>query len=162
MSETKLVAVAIGKALQIKKRLAGRLAKVELDIRSHNSELSEQSGKTVNVRQALELRTRIKHSLLAVKMAIYLGNQQIQEKLYEFAEKKADIEFYGAVPTHDGKTRHGYQNTEVEHVAILKKADIDRLVKAGEADIDAIQDAINVFNYSTKIEIPQEALDLAS
>lgn len=154
--------VALGKALQIKKRLVGRLARVEADIYQYNSTLTEQSGKTVDVRKQLLLREQIKQAILDVKNALYKANAKIQHKLYAFAEKKGDIEFYGNINTTNGSTRHGYQNTEVSYTAIIKKEEVDAAVKTLEAEIDTIQDEINTYNYSTKVEIPQSVLDLAS
>jgi len=44
----------------------------------------------------------------------------------------------------------------------LKKADIDAERKKLEAEIDAMQDKIDEFNHTKKIEIPQQYLDMAS
>jgi hypothetical protein len=153
--------VALAKSLQIKKRLVGRLARVESDIYAYNSTLEEQAGK-VDIAKAVELRKAIKLALLELKNALYKGNAKIQARLYELAEKKADVLFYNAINTHDGKERHGYQNTEVSYKAIIKKADVDAAIKTLESEIDQLQDEVNVYNYSTKIELPQSVLDLAS
>jgi hypothetical protein len=159
--ENNTIKVALGKVLQIRKRLVGRLDRIETDIQTYNSTLEEQSGK-VDIRKLLNLRTDIKTALLELKNALYKGNTKIQPKLYELVEKKGDIVFYGAINTHDGKERHGYQNTEVLYRAIIKKDEVDTAIKRLEAECDILQDEINVYNYSTKIEIPQIVLDLAS
>lgn len=155
------VKVALAKSLQIKKRLVGRLARVEADIYAYNSTLEEQAGK-VDITKAIALRSAIKNAVLELKNALYKGNAKIQSRLYELAEKKADVLFYNQINTHDGKERHGYQNTEVSYTAVIKKNDVDAAIKVLEAEIDQLQDEVNVYNYSTKIELPQSVLDLAS
>ena len=156
------IKVALGKALQIKKRLVGRLARVEADIYQYNSTLAEQSGTTVDVRKQLEMRTAIKEAILEVKSALYKANNDIQSKLTEFSEKKGDIDFYKAINTTDGKLRHGYQNTEIVYTAVVKKEEADAAIKRLESEMDTLQDEINVFNYSTKVELPKSVLNLAS
>ena len=63
-------------------------------------------------------------------------------------------------------TKHGsepgYNGVEFRYVAEIKKPEALEMVRKLEAEIDAIQDKINQFNASTRIEVPGSILDLAS
>lgn len=155
------VTISLSKALQLKNRLAGRLTKVTGDINGYNSILKEKAEQ-VNVEQLLLTRDKLKAAIVNVKLAIFKGNINIQETLYLLEESKGDISFYQSLNTKHGSERHAYQNTEVTYVAYLNKEDTDETVKGLEATVDALQEKVNEYNYTTKISVPQEALDLAS
>ena len=87
---------------------------------------------------------------------------KIQENLIRLGELKAKASWIKEIPIRDGKERHGYQNTEVVWVAALKKKDIDEENKRLEAAIDKLQDEIDDYNHTVKIEVEQRTLDLAS
>jgi len=123
--------------------------------------LVEQAGK-VDVSALLKQRSLIKQALLALKTALYNANKGIQEVIFELAEKKNDINFYQSINTRDGEERHDYQNTSLTYKACLTKNEIDGLVKELEGQIDILQDRIDVYNHTAKIELPQIVLDLAS
>lgn len=155
------VTIALQKALKVKNRLAGRLAKVTNDIRTYNSVLVETKDE-VNVPKLLEQRQALVESMVQLKTAIDAANVGIQEKLYVLAEKKALLSMYSTLPVLNGKQRHDYQNTEIEYYAHIKKEEIDKTVKVLESDIDKLQDVIDEFNALTKILVPQRVLDLGS
>lgn len=153
--------ISLAKALKVKNRLAGRLAKANQNIQAHNAVLLENKNK-VNVEKLLADRQAIVQSLVELKTALYLANQKIQHQLYWLGEKKSEIEFLNGVHVRDGKERHSYQNTEVEYVSFLKQEQIDSQIKRLEAEIDTLQEEVDTYNHTTKIEIRQQVLDLSS
>lgn len=155
-----MVAINLSKALKVKNRLVGRMAKVTGDIERYNSTLEEQVGK-FDVAAAISLREELMNSLIFLKTAIAKANMPIQEMLIANGELKAKIQFLSMLSTTDGAERHGYQNTEVKYVAYLKKADVDAQTKTLERTIDANQDQLDAFNANTKIEVPDRLLELA-
>lgn len=156
-----MTAHSVAKSLKIKNRLVGRLNKIQDDIQSYNSVLQEQEGK-VDVPLLAKQRDEIAECLIVLKTRIMIANQKIQEDLIRLGELKSKLSWIKEIPIRDGKERHGYQNTEVVWVATMKKKDIDTEVKRLELAIDSIQDRVDEFNHSTKIEIDQRTLDLAS
>lgn len=158
---TNMTGITLAKALKLKNRLAGRLSKVQEDIRQYNSVLQEQKGK-VDVAALTKTRDEIMEGLIALKTTIIRANGPIQNLIIRQGELRSKIEFLNMIPTRDGTERHGYQNTEVVFVATLKKPDIDNEVRSLEKEIDTIQDQIDEFNHSHKIEVAQKTLDLAS
>ncbi len=153
--------ISLAKALKLKNRLAGRLSKTQNDISTYNSVLAEKVGQ-VDVSALLELREEIVEALVDLKTKIMLSNAEIQNDLIRQGELKSKLTWLASIYVRDGKERHDYQNTEVEWISVLKKVDIDNQTRQLESTIDTIQDKLDEFNHSKKIEIPNRSLELAN
>jgi len=153
--------LTLAKCLKVKNRLTGRLSEVQSDIQCYNSVLEEQAGK-VDIKALLERRGQIVESLVDLKTRLMKANTPIQGDLIRQGELKGTVQFLQGIQTRDGVERHGYQNTEVKYVAVLKKQDLDNQRRELEKEIDAIQDKVDAFNHQTRLEVPQRTLDLAS
>ncbi len=156
-----MAAISLAKALKLKNRLAGRLNKVQTDIALYNSTLKDNE-KTVDVPELLKLRTQIVESMIELKVKLFQANNEIQRDLIQLGELKSELTWLGGLNTRSGVERHDYQNTNVEYVAILKKVDVDQRSKAIEKEIDTLQDKVDNYNYTKKIEIPDLVLNLGS
>jgi DNA repair exonuclease SbcCD ATPase subunit len=163
MAEIKMAmqAITLAKALKVKNRLAGRLAKVQTDIETYNSVLEGQADQ-VNVAALVQTREELVEALVATKTAINEANREIQRAIYDLAEKKASAQFLAGI-----NTRHGLQpaaypgQPDYKYVAVLKKADVDALVQRLEKEIDQLQDQIDSFNHSHLVEVDGRILELA-
>jgi hypothetical protein len=154
--------VTLAKALKVKNRLAGRLAKVQADIQAYNSVPEGQAGQ-VNVPALMKTREQLVAGLVSLKTAINEANRAAQREIYDLAEKKATAQFLAGVNTRHGPQPAVYPNTtEVHYVAALKKADVDDLVVRLEKEIDQLQDRLDQFNHVHKIEVDGRVLELAS
>jgi hypothetical protein len=154
--------ITLSKALKIKNRLAGRLAKVQADIQAYNSVPDGQAGQ-VDVPPLMRTREEMVGALVGVKTAINDANREIQRDIYDLAEKKGTVQFLTGVNTRHGPQPAVYPNTtEVSYVAALKKADVDALVARLEKEIDQLQDRLDQFNHDLEIEVEGRILELAS
>ena len=154
--------ITLAKALKIKNRLAGRLAKVQTDIQGFNSVPEGQAGQ-VDVPALVQTREELVGALVGLKTAINEANREAQRDIYDLAEKKATAQFLAGVNTRHGPQPAVYPNTtEVSYVAALKKADVDALVAGLEKEIDQLQDKLDQFNHDHKIEVDRRILELAS
>ena len=154
--------ITLAKALKIKNRLTGRLAKVQADIQAYNSVPAGQADQ-VNIPALMQTRAELVGALVALKTAINDANREVQRAIYDLAEKKATAQFLAGVNTRHGPQPAVYPNTtEVSYVAALKKADVDGLVAGLEKEIDQLQDRLDQFNHVHKIEVDGRILELAS
>jgi hypothetical protein len=154
--------ITLAKALKVKNRLAGRLAKVQADIQGYNS-VPEGQADQVNVPALLKTREGLVEALVTLKTAINEANREAQRDIYDLAEKKATAQFLAGVNTRHGPQPAVYPNTtEVSYVAALKKADVDALVARLEKEIDRLQDWLDQFNHVHRIEVDGRTLELAS
>jgi hypothetical protein len=157
--------LTLAKALSVKNRLAGRLSQARANIEGYNSMLAGQKegdGQgTVDVRAEYARYRKLQDGLIAVKAAIQRANQPIYEDVLQLGELKSVIQLLGGLNTKHG-TEPGYNGVEFRYIAEIRKPEALEMVRKLEAEIDAIQDKINQFNASTRIEIPGWILDLAS
>src|SRR3954470_14768779 len=154
--------ITLAKALKMKNRLAGRLAKVQADIQAFNSVPEGQAGQ-VDVPALVQAREELVGALVGLKTAINEANREVQRDIYDLAEKKGTVQFLGGVNTRHGPQPAVYPNTtEVSYVAALKKADVDALVGRLEKEIDQLQDRLDQFNHAHKVEVDGRTLELAS
>ncbi len=154
--------ITLAKALKIKNRLTGRLAKVQADIQAYNSVPVGQADQ-VNVPALMKTREELVGALVGLKTAINEANREIQRDIYDLAEKKATAQFLAGLCTRHGPQPAVYPSTtEVIYVAALKKADVDTLVAGLEKEIDQWQDRLDQFNHDRRIEVEGPTLELAS
>jgi hypothetical protein len=154
--------ITLAKALKVKNRLAGRLAKVQADIQAYNS-VPEGQADQVNVTALMRTREELVGALVGLKTAINDANREAQRDIYDLAEKKATAQFLAGVNTRHGPQPAVYPNTtEVHYVAALKKADVDALVARLENEIDQLQDRLDQFNHVHTIEVDGRIPELAS
>ena len=120
--------ITLAKALKVKNRLTGRLAKVQSDIQAYNSVPAGQADQ-VNVPALTKAREELVGALVNLKAAINDANREVQRDIYDLAEKKATAQLLAGVNTRHGPQPPVYPSTvEVNYVAALKKADLDGLV----------------------------------
>jgi hypothetical protein len=154
--------ITLAKALKVKNRLAGRLAKVQADVQAYNSVPAGQADQ-VNVPALVKAREELVGALVALKTAINEANREAQRDIYLLAEKRATAQFLAGVNNRHGPQPPVYPSTiEVNYVAALKKADVDALVAGLEKEIDQLQDRLDQFNHDRRIEVDGRTLELAS
>jgi hypothetical protein len=154
--------ITLAKALKVKNRLTGRLAKVQADIQAYNSVPKGQADQ-VNIPALMQTREELVGALVGLKTAINEANREAQRDIYDLAEKKATAQFLAGVNTRHGPQPAVYPNTtEVHYVAALRKADVDALVAGLEKEIDQLQDRLDQFNHVHRIEVDGRTLELAS
>jgi len=156
--------LTLAKALSVKRRLAGRLAQARSNIETYNSMLAGQRddyGKaTVDVRAEYDRYRKLQDGLIVVKAAIRRANLAIYEDILQLGELKSVIQMLSGLNTKQG-VEPGYNGVEFRYSAVILKPEVLEMVRELETEIDVIQDKINQFNASTKIEIPAWILELA-
>jgi hypothetical protein len=155
--------LTLAKALSVKNRLAGRLAQARSNIETYNSVaagLYGRDGATVNVRNEYGRYRKLQDGLIVVKAAIQQANQPIYEDVLQVAELKSVIQMMSTLNTKHG-TEPGYNGVEYNYIAEFRKPEVLEIVRKLEAEIDALQDKINEYNATTRLDIPSWILELA-
>lgn len=149
--------ITLAKALKVKNRLAGRLARVQFEIQQFNSVL--EGSEQPDIKKLAQERERLVGLLLALKAAISKANAEIQPLIFELAECKAGVEFFQRVNTRHG-TQGMFPSTDQPMVftAVLRKEDVDARVAALERRIDDLQDRLDQFNQDTRIDLDPQTL----
>jgi hypothetical protein len=148
-----VAAVTLAKAMKIKNRLVGRLARLTTQIQQSNCVVEGQAQP--DVLAMWQQRGAMVGYLVTLKTALSRATSRIQNLLLDLQEKKATIALLQGLNTRDGDSGQVHYGTtqKVVYKAAIKQANVDAWVQQLEREIDAIQDDIDAFNAQTLIEL---------
>jgi len=149
--------ISLARALKYKNRVTEKMRKVEADVQANNSVLSEGEPE-IDVKEAMEKRAFLEEHLVLLKRAIDKANEPVKQHIYRMQEIKARISFLSGISTQNGPSltanRWGMDEAVVhEYKATLRKNEIDQMIVAAEAEIDAMQEELDRHNNTTAIDI---------
>ena len=146
--------VSIARALKEKNRVAGRLAKARQLVGKENSK-EKKVPRGVDVKAAYAEAKTLRDRLVAIKTAIAVANQPIVGKIVELAEVKSEIAYLNTLNVQEGMFEESNYGGKLvkEYDAVLKKAEVLAEVNALQRRADELQDALDEFNASVKVEI---------
>ncbi len=151
-----LVEITLARALKLKNRLAGRLAKLDSDFEKYNSVPAGTDRPDLKALYAD--RNKLVARLIELKIALNAANQSMQRTIFELGEAKSLVALLTKTSTNHGKVVEGYHGTEIDYIAQFRKADVDREVRRLEVTIDRLQEQLDAFNHQTLIGIDAELL----
>jgi hypothetical protein len=146
--------VTIARALKEKNRVAGRLAKARQLVGSENSN-EKKIPRRVDVVSVRDEARVLAERLIAIKTAIAVANEPIVGKIIELDEVKSAISWLNGLNVREGVFEEANYGGKVvkEYEAAIGKDDILKQVDALQRRADDLQDALDEFNASTKVEI---------
>ncbi|MBR4171470.1 MAG: hypothetical protein IKR48_07450 [Kiritimatiellae bacterium] len=146
--------VTIARALKEKNRVAGRLAKARDLVGKENSK-DIKVPRGIDVTATYALAKALRDRLVAIKSAIAEANKPIVSKIIELDEIKSEIAYLNGLNVKEGKfveTNYG-SRIESEIDAVIRKQQVLDEIAALQARADSLQDELDEFNATTKIEI---------
>ena len=146
--------VSIARALKEKNRVAGRLAKAREIIGAENSKEAKIPRK-VDVAALLSEAKALEDRLIAIKTAIAEANTPIVAKIIALDELKSEIAFFSGLDAKEGVYAEANYGGQIirEFNAVISQPRILAEVAELQKRADALQDALDEFNASTKVEI---------
>ena len=148
------------KALKLRKKLVGDIARLKVQIQTKNS-YTEGSLDAVkyNVNTLYLLLQEKINQLIGLKYAINEANREIQANIYTISEYKALIAFWNEVPVKEGKQIVGYSDvTTMNYFVQIDEATRNQMVTEFQIEVDALQEEIDTFNYTTDIPWGEEEI----
>lgn len=142
------------KALKLRKRLVGEITKLKSEIQAKNSYMvGSLNAEKYNVSKMYDELLEKIDQLTALKFVINEANREIQSKIYVMSEYKALITFWNSVSTTEGTQEGGRYGSEAlrEYIAQVDEETRNAYVKDYQARVDALQEEIDTFNYTTEI-----------
>lgn len=153
--------ISVAKAMKVKNRLSGLLNEVNGRIVNNNSVLEGQKV-SYDVVSLVEKRGKLVSALIEIKTLMdQTTHNTIDRKIRLLGEKKAEVAWLKTIPTRDGTEENAYGGKNFVYQATLKDTDIDAMTKKLNVEIDDLQDELDDFNATTKIEIDESILNLA-
>ncbi|HTV42037.1 MAG TPA: hypothetical protein VMF08_15785 [Candidatus Sulfotelmatobacter sp.] len=146
----------IAKALKLKNQLAGDVAQLKDLLNKQNVRSAKQKFDYDNREVLARLRAKL-DELIKVKAALAAANTEVYEKIFRLAELKGLVATLTSMETKTGVFyeggRFGEAAHEVEYIAQLGKVDVDKLVAELKTEIQAIQDALDEFNFTRSVTV---------
>jgi hypothetical protein len=146
------------KALKIKKRLAGEISTIKNQIKDKNSYLvGSLNSERFNINTLFEKLQKKIDKLINLKFAINQANVEIQAKIYILGENKALISFLNEIDVTEGNKIVGYADSNIiEYKVQMSENKRDEHIKEFQKKVDAIQEEIDVYNFTTDIPWDEE------
>ena len=146
----------IAKALKLKNQLAGDVAQLKQRLTQQNSRATKQKFDYDNREVLTRLRAKI-DELIKTKAAVAAANAEVYDKIFRLAELKGLVATLNGLDTKAGVFQEGRvfgeAAYEVEYVAQLGKVDVDKLVDECNTEIQALQDALDEFNFTRNVNL---------
>ena len=144
------------KGLKLRKKLVGEIAKLKVQIQTKNSYSEGALDPTkydVN-KIYTELQSKI-DELIGLKFVINEANRPIQDNIYRLSESKALLSFWNDVSVVEGlqiSGHFGYSEAKpVNYKVQIDEIKRNEMVAEFQKKIDALQEEIDTYNYTTEI-----------
>lgn len=151
----KIKSMKLHKALKLRKKLIGEIAQLKAQIQVKNSYLiGSLNAEKYNVPKLYETLLQKVDELTGLKFVINEANREIQSKIYVLAEYKALISFWNGVSTAEGTQESGgfrFGEATREYKVQVDEETRNKYVKDFQTRVDALQEEIDTFNYTTDI-----------
>lgn len=150
--------MTLSKALKVKNRLLGEYNKLQEIVRNNNTRRVDSGEKTINVGDSWNELLNLNSKIIELKAKIAVATAPIAPYLIDLAETKAMIAFLNSLPIKEGNedTVIGYGASAsvktVKWESTITLAGKNTLVKNYERHLDNLQDKIDEFNATTKID----------
>lgn len=142
------------KALKLRKKLVGEIAQLKTEIKEKNSYLvGSLNPEKYNVPELYkELMEKIVQ-LTGLKFVINEANREIQSKIYVMSEYKALITFWKEVSVSEGVRESGRFGSETLRTYAVQVDEETRnaYIKEFQEKVDAFQEEIDTYNYTTDV-----------
>lgn len=141
------------KALKLKKKIIGEITKLKQQIKYKNSYIvGSLNAEKFNVHELYnQLASKI-DQLIGLKYAINEANHEIQSKIYVLSESKALLSFLHEISVTEGLVNNGgFRDITEEYKVQIDEHERDEMVGKLQNKIDAIQEELDIYNYTTDI-----------
>ena len=140
----------ITEALKEKNKLAAKLQKLWGRLQSTNSIL-EGSKRVYDPVELLKEIDATTEEIVTLKTNIHSASSPVRSKIFRMSELKSYITHLKLVSTKDGYVKDRYDNSVLNMEAVIKTIEIDALLEKKEAEIEKIQEELDIFNNQTSI-----------
>ena len=142
--------MTIAQALKEKNKIGAKLSKHWTKLQSENS-MIEGSTRSYDPLILLKEIDEMTQNLIELKTKIHTASSGVRSKIFRMSELKSYITHLKLVSTKDGYVKDRYDNSVINMEAVIKTIEIDALLEKKEAEIEKIQEELDIFNHQTSI-----------
>ena len=139
------------KALKLRKKITGEIAKIKEQICSKNSYVVGNPLR-YNIPSLTTTLDEKTNELIKLKCAINKTNNPIQSDIYRLAELKGLVVMWNGASVNEGEQTFGYgEKTVLNFKVQVNEEERDGLLLKIQQEIDDIQEKLDTFNYTTDL-----------
>lgn len=150
--------ISLAKLLKLKARLAGLMARCNQEIVKYNT-LPEGQAKP-DIRMLIARYDALMLAMVLVKDLRHAANDKICNTLHRLEELKSKLKWLSGINTLSGPVVQPYSQGTVVYDATITHDELAQQVRKLETEIDGLQDSVDTYNATTKIDIPNDILEL--
>lgn len=141
----------VKQALKEKNKLVKQITEAYAAAAMYNS-VDEDTVRKYNAVEKLKEAEDLTNKLVDLKTKIHKANSKVYDKIFLMAELKGKVNQLRRINTAEGKSYRGYGSTvAVNTVVQIDIVKLDNMVKEVEAQIEKLQDELDVHNATTSI-----------
>lgn len=146
--------VNLARALKEKNRVAGKLAQARALVRQENSK-DVKLPRGIDVKAVYDEAQVLEARLIAIKTAIAVANAPIVSKIIELDEVKSEISYLNGLDVKEGVFEESSYGGKIvrEITAVIRRQDVLDEVARLQKRAEGLQDELDEFNASVKVEI---------
>lgn len=140
----------VKQALKAKTKITTRISELYSLAKSYNS-IEEGNPRRYSVVGLLNEAEELTKELVDLKARIHTANQPVYGKIFLMAELKGRVKNLKAISCEEGKVTERYGSTVAVKEVEMDIVQRDAMVKQLEAQIEQLQDELDVHNATTTI-----------
>ena len=140
----------INQALKAKNKLTSEIRELYSILHSNNS-IVEGNTRHYGVEEILNKINALSGELVELKAKIHTANTPIYNKIFQLSELKAMAKNIKNLDCTEGTSNSRWGEEAVKRVVEINVRQRDEMVKNLEAQIEAIQNELDAWNYTTQI-----------
>lgn len=168
------IKVNLARLLKVKNRIASEITRKNEKIVQYNvfTVIDNTNNPSTNpvtvvnppvyVEELVNEVDQLTSDLIFVKSLISRANNKIVDKIYRMSECKGQLAFYKKLNCAEGKVTNSYTlrdtNSSEYRVAQIKEEDRNNRVEALITEINGLQDELDEFNATHRVEIDERFL----
>ena len=146
----KLKDMNVKQALKAKNKLVGDIKECYKIIQSQNS-IEEGNPRRYSVKGQLEKIAQLTDELVQLKAQLHRANVSVYEKIFQMAEIKGIIKELKKMDVSEGKQDSRYGSVVSVKEVEVNVVERDAIVKEYEAEVERIQNELDIHNSNTNI-----------
>jgi len=140
----------VKQALKAKNKLVGEIKECYKIIQSQNS-IEEGNPRRYKVKEQIAKVAQLTDELVQLKARLHRANSDVYEKIFQMAEIKGVIKELKKMDVSEGKQDSRYGSVVSVKEVEVNVVERDTIVKEYEAEVERIQNELDIHNSNTDI-----------
>ncbi len=154
----------VSRLLKTKNRISSEMKRLKTKMQQHNQYVVDKDIPVDEIKMQVDVRAlnnelaELTNKLVLVKSLINKANSNVFDKIFSLAEAKGMIAFYEGLDCSEGRVSNYYDKTNDIKRSQISLSERDAMVSRLILRCEELQDELDEFNASHRVEIPEGIL----